>query len=304
MEHLKVAVLMSTYNGKKYIEEQILSILSQSNIHVQLIIRDDGSTDGTQDIIKRYSYCLENVKFIQGNENLGPGMAFMTLLKNCFSNIYDYYAFADQDDIWHPNKLSKAVEKLMLLDKPVLYCSNQTIYKDGKELGLRFDNTPDLSLIGHISKNALSGCTMVFNSTLAKIIVDKPLPPKKLLQYRMHDAIVFLIALLNGEVIYDENSYINYRIHATNTVGLKKINIFFRTRRFLKHDAKNIRKNSARYLLDYFPVEKKDKEILEEIANYQRSFKERYKLLCDTRFYHESGENKILFWIKILLNYI
>ena len=89
MEHLKVAVLMSTYNGKKYIEEQILSILSQSNIHVQLIIRDDGSTDGTQDIIKRYSYCLENVKFIQGNENLGPGMAFMTLLKNCFSNIYD-----------------------------------------------------------------------------------------------------------------------------------------------------------------------------------------------------------------------
>ena len=64
MEHLKVAVLMSTYNGKKYIEEQILSILSQSNIHVQLIIRDDGSTDGTQDIIKRYSYCLEYVKFL------------------------------------------------------------------------------------------------------------------------------------------------------------------------------------------------------------------------------------------------
>ena len=103
---LRIAILMSTYNGASYLKEQIDS-LEKQDVPVDIFIRDDGSTDKTIDILKKYQ-SKPNVH-IEYGINLGYKKSFMTLLMKV--NDYDYYAFCDQDDIWLPNKISCAVKK-------------------------------------------------------------------------------------------------------------------------------------------------------------------------------------------------
>lgn len=118
----KVAVLLSTYNGSKYIKEQIDSILSQEGVNIDIYIRDDGSTDETVNII--YEYKSNNI-FLTEGKNIGVGNSFMELLYSV-PEIYDYYAFADQDDIWSEKKIRIAIEVLQK-NKKHLYASNQEL---------------------------------------------------------------------------------------------------------------------------------------------------------------------------------
>ena len=158
---------MSTYNGEKYLREQIDSILKQTQVDAQLIVRDDGSSDGTVRILEEYSRNYPNVSFYQGT-NVGVGKSFLELLKNAPQA--DYYSFADQDDVWLEDKLNHAVsiirqieqkdttglrgeeyvitglkrEELLYSDHtssvPVLYGSNQTLVRRyGFPLEPRFD---------------------------------------------------------------------------------------------------------------------------------------------------------------------
>ena len=122
-----VAVLMSTYNGEKFLEEQLDSIFSQTGVNVKLYVRDDGSTDCTLHIIDQYAERFPIVK-LADNENLGPGFSFMRLLyQYAFEPEIDFFAFADQDDIWLENKLWIGVEAINNsgFTGPVLYSSNQ-----------------------------------------------------------------------------------------------------------------------------------------------------------------------------------
>ncbi len=103
-----VSVVMSAYNGEKYISEQIDSILDQKGVEVNLVIRDDGSTDSTIQVIERY-LDRGNVKLIRG-ENVGFGHSFMRALFECPQS--DYYAFSDQDDVWLQDKLIKTINNM------------------------------------------------------------------------------------------------------------------------------------------------------------------------------------------------
>ena len=114
----KILVMMSTYNGEKYIREQIDSILHQKDVKVDIVVRDDGSKDNTQNILKNYSSKYKNIKWSQG-DNVGPCKSFLELLYS--SGEYEYYAFADQDDYWYPNKLKAATEKM----KNYTHCTKQ-----------------------------------------------------------------------------------------------------------------------------------------------------------------------------------
>ena len=289
-----VAVLMSTYNGEKYIKEQLDSIFNQKEVQVTLYVRDDGSTDRTLDIVQSYS-----------NTVLLPFDHVMSLPTQ-----YDYYAFADQDDIWMDEKLIKAIQQIKNEGKCVLYSSNQWLYENDTKTKLRYDFKPDLTLVGHISKNLLSGCTMVFDYAMAEKITSFTCPPRSLLNYRMHDAWVALIATLYGAFIYDENSYILYRIHSANTVGVKKDSVFKRLKLFLGWGKKterytNIRSQTAQLLLenenDYST---KDKNILESVAYYQRGLKNKFQLMQIKDIYEKSGESKFIFCVKVMLNII
>ena len=253
-----VAVLMSTYNGKKYLREQLDSIFNQRDVEVVLYVRDDGSTDDTLKIVREYqeSYPIHILPF---DGNVRPGMSFMKLLYYVVKEetSFSYYAFADQDDIWLEGKLSRAISMLCEAKsreyRNVLYCSNQWLYENGERARLRFEEKPDTTLLGHISKNDFSGCTMVFDRSLAELTVSIPCLGNALLTYRMHDAWIALIASAYGKIIYDKESGILYRIHQENAVGVKKISLKDRINAILGRGSKpkyrNIRSNSARKLL-------------------------------------------------------
>jgi len=307
MLNKRIAVLMSTYNGEKFIREQLDSILNQKNADITLYIRDDGSKDGTVGIIREYMKSNSCIHFMNDNKNLRPGASFMKLLVNVVKKEekFDFYAFADQDDIWLEDKLSAAAEKVGETDKPVLYCSNQYIYKNGNNEGIRFTETPDLSIVGHVTKNEIYGCTMVMNYALAKVITDKKMPSKKYLDLRCHDSWVLHVAMIAGEVIFDENAYILYRIHENNTIGIVDRSLSERIKRFVGGVTKNNRQECAEMLLENFPDEEfPERKYLEEFAYYRKSLKKRLGLIADRKICKGKKESSFLFVIKVIFGYV
>lgn len=309
-----VAVLMSTYNGKTFIEEQLDSIFNQEAVDISLFVRDDGSSDNTLKILEKYQ-TTHKLYILPFDENVRPGMSFMKLLyyvMNLEEN-YDYYAFADQDDIWLSDKMIRAISMIEEEEKSglknILYCSNQWLYENEKKTDLRFSEIPDTSLAGHISKNDFSGCTMVFAYDLAKLTVSIPCPGNDILTYRMHDAWMALVASAYGKILYDKESRILYRIHGGNTVGVKKTRLKDRIDAILGKGSKpkyrHIRSNSAALLLKIkAPISPKDRSLLKDVAFYRIQLKYKKHLLKRQDIYLKSGESKGIFFLKVLLNII
>ncbi|GHU66990.1 hypothetical protein FACS1894184_06060 [Clostridia bacterium] len=196
-------VLLSTYNGSRYISEQLDSIVTQKcDCLVSLFIRDDGSTDDTVDIIKTYKDKID-LQLICG-ENIGINNSYYFLIRN--SNKSDYYAFADQDDIWFSNKIASGVEKLKCyINQPALYGSDTTtlvmpennciprkvIHSD------KYDN-----IINNLFRIKYSGCTMIINEEMKERLLYLPLDKMNL--YGFFPDFAFMIeAIINGNVIYD-----------------------------------------------------------------------------------------------------
>ena len=222
-----VAVLMSTYNGEKYLSEQIDSILSQKDVNIHLYIRDDGSYDNTINIILDCKKKYDNITLYKEN-NIGVGNSFMELLYKV-PDTYDYYAFSDQDDIWLDNKVINAI-KLLNISNKKLYASNQTLidkYCNIIKNRYKHDIKLHFKPIEILFSNDLPGCTMVFDNDFYHILINKEhRPNKEILEIRIHDVWVAIVASLFDEIIYDNNSYIFYRQHEDNVVGAYKDNIF------------------------------------------------------------------------------
>lgn len=219
---MKIAVIMSTYNGEKYLREQMDSVLAQRNIDIDIYIRDDGSTDNTIPILKEYESNNTNIYLDYNGHNLGFVKSFIKTLIT-IENEYDYYAFCDQDDFWEDNKIYNAIKLFndcnQNKDMPVIYYSNLNICDEK----LNFLYRTKLEKRKHtlescLLRNSIAGCTMVFNKSFYKLIKDKM--DINILNVKSHDS--FFISLcysLDGKVICDNNSYISYRKHSSNASG-------------------------------------------------------------------------------------
>ena len=221
----KAAVLLSTYNGERYLREQLDSILAQSGVDLTLYVRDDGSSDRTLDILEEYRKKHPCIVLNKG-ENAGVGNSFMQLVYDAPDD-FDFYAFSDQDDIWLENKLIKAVETIKDCKGPVLYTSNQMLVDDqGNELRLRHASSPGTSYMQILCNNKLSGCTMVWNNALHKILSDRNRrPSRQMLEKRIHDVWVAMTAAVTGEIVFDPEAYIMYRQHEDNVVGVRETSL-------------------------------------------------------------------------------
>jgi glycosyltransferase involved in cell wall biosynthesis len=214
---MRLAVLMATYNGEKYLEEQIESILSQkTKFEFDLIIRDDGSKDGTREILKKYGQ-EGKIIFIEGN-NIGAAKGFISMLKQAVG--YDYYAFSDQDDVWNENKLQNGVDAIKEVDGPALYCSNcELVDAELNSIGRNTHRSrPSYTLESILClASCAQGCTSVFNKELARIIQENEVPDV----FIMHDSLVTcLCGLIGGTIIYDEEPSMKYRMHGNNVFGM------------------------------------------------------------------------------------
>ena len=301
---MDVCIIMTTFNGERFLRDQIDSILSQLNVKVTLVVRDDGSTDHTREILKEYE-SKGSLTFIDDNIHRGAANGFMELLYT--SPNAEYYAFADQDDIWLPNKIEKAIELIGDNDKPTLYCSNQIIYKENKEVGLRFTEEPNYTLTNCICGNSIAGCTMVFNKALRNIIINPShRPTEEILRIRMHDVWVLLCAHAAGNVIYDQNAYIKYRLHENNTVGIRHANIAHKIKKLLQiiiqKDKRNGRSKIARELLKVEFVREADESIAREFATYDCSLKNKVNLLTNPIIKKDCSERRGIFILKTFFN--
>lgn len=292
----KVQVLLSSYNGEKYIEEQIDSIFNQSGVEVHCLVRDDGSTDSTPDIIFNCQKKYVNLDFIKEN-NIGYKASFMRLIQ--MSDQHEYYAFADQDDVWQPEKLLKAIESIEdIEDKcPIMYCSNCIVVDSNLNyLGMLHvdeDIIPS-NKIKALVQGFAHGCTIVLNSEARNSILKyKPQ------QEYAHDFWIPIIIMLMGKIVYDKNSYIFYRQHGDNCFGsTRSIKKMIETRLKIKD---NYYSNMIMEILNGYQdvLKPEDKLMLKKILEYKYTLYNKFKLLSNMQLTRNTLRGTL--FLKILV---
>ena len=219
----KIDILMATYNGEKYIRQQLDSILSQTYNEFNLIISDDASSDNTVGILKEYENKDSRIKVFKQEKNLGVVENFEFLLKQVTT---DFFMLADQDDIWEENKIETSINKLREENSDLVYTDLKVVDENLNEICdsywklkgfdkkvFKYNNFESLYL-----NNYITGCTIVCKSKW----IDEILPLPKTSKYVIHDYWISLIISMNGKISYIQNATVNYRQHLQNSIGSKR----------------------------------------------------------------------------------
>ena len=282
---MKIIVLMSAYNGEAYIRQQIDSVLNQDiDAQLQLLVRDDGSTDSTRAILDAYQNAGKLTWY--AGENLGPARSFWQLLQNAPEA--DYYAFCDQDDVWLPEKLSRAVAQLQD-EKAMLYCS-AFIAVDAQLNPIGYHHSPLNRYTDYAHSliySTAAGCTFVFTHAAreAAVAYDMDVHPPIIHDWLLHK----IVTITGGKMIFDPVGSIYYRQHGNNTIGAQKSGLqglAVRVKRFLSGGSRGVRSECAKALLEVYGdrVENEVRDALDLVANYAENPQKRKKLLEDPRF--------------------
>lgn len=230
---MKIAILLASYNGEKYIQEQIQSLLSQTYKDFKIYIRDDCSTDATYVIEKefenRYPEYFQVIK--RENGKSGSKYNFWELCKIGLESNAEYFMFCDQDDVWENNKVQITLDRMISVekqnrDKPILVHSDlRVVDQNLNVLGESFISyralNPEKTTINRLLvQNNVTGCTMMVNRAL----LEKAIDVDDVEKIAMHDWWFSIIASLFGEISFIDKSTINYRQHGNNVVGATKVN--------------------------------------------------------------------------------
>ena len=228
-------ILLATYNGAGYLQEQLDSIVGQTYPHWLLFVKDDGSTDGTVDILHRYHERYpEKVLFLgRSAHNQGPARMYSSLIQYVLEReqelqLKDYcIAFCDQDDIWHSDKLRLTVDCLQAqrsdgaLPPLLIHSELSVVDEHGNTIAPRFsayqgvmpERNDFIPLLVH---NVVTGCTAVITPPLARACT--PIPSTAY----MHDWWFALVASLIGRILYIDEPLVAYRQHGGNTLGARE----------------------------------------------------------------------------------
>lgn len=220
-----IDILMATYNGEVFLEEQLDSIIHQSYSEWHLIVRDDCSSDQTVSILQKYKAMYpEKISVIINENRTGSAKAnFFKLLHDAQSN---YIMFSDQDDIWRADKLKLTLKRMKHLEKeskegvPLLVATDlEVVDAEGEKIDtsfLRYMNLPrDIRLNHLLIQNNITGCTVMMNRTLCEMLKEV----KSVEKIVMHDHFAGLTAVTFGRAVMFDRATIQYRQHAKNSVG-------------------------------------------------------------------------------------
>lgn len=293
-----ICILLSTYNGADFIDEQIASLTKQVDAQFSIFVRDDGSSDSTPSRLKRWEE-KNIIKWYQG-QNVGFVNSFFDLLMNAPEA--DYYAFCDQDDIWLPDKLKMAVSKIETLNSRLkLYCSNLYIYRNGTIRGKMRSDCSKFNLCCGLVQSIATGCTILINNEFRSFLIHNM--PNKVCA---HDLWIYHTALLFGSVYYDDDAYILYRQHGNNLIGANSS--FWDT---LKRKVKSLstlwkqhyRELEAKELLRcYSPyLTSSQIECLKNVAFYRHSINRRMKFLFSRKYIMNNVYDNFFLKLRIIL---
>lgn len=294
----EVAVLLSFYNGFKFIDEQVDSILNQhsDNFKIDIYIRDDGSKC-LKSVTKLNELKAKHPKiYIIDGDNIGVVNSFLYLLN--VVDGYDFYAFCDQDDYWLPNKINNAVNTINN-NNPQLYCGNYTLV-DAQLHPLKSNYGKDSvvpSFHNALFKNFCTGCTCLINSKLRDEVLKLEMPSL----IPMHDWFLLLVAYCVGEVIYDHDSNILYRQHGFNVVG-GVTNFGDKFKRYIRYirEGNNVRYQLTKYLM----VINKNPELkffIEDLLESRTDLAKRIKLIKNNSWTYKSLLDRLSVYMVVLL---
>lgn len=302
----KIAVMMTTYNGEKYVKCQIDSILNQDlDYDLTLMIRDDGSTDKTVEIIQ--SYQDERIElFCEKNVGINGGFFELIRIASLLPEEYTFFSFSDQDDQWDPDKLRIATELITAEkdnSKPILYCS-ASLHVDENlnplEPKTKREIKP-LSLYNTIIQTVVPGHTYVFNRALLKVLSS----PHDLSRINLYDSFILNTANIIGKIIYDPYRHTNYRQHSKNACGFTE-NIFKwthqRIKRFFKGETKRYAKQ-IEYIYELYQgvISNEEANEIRSFLIMRKNFLSRMKYICKSRFYRQKKWQTFLFRIIYVL---
>jgi glycosyltransferase involved in cell wall biosynthesis len=294
----KVQILMSTYNGEKFLKKQMDSLLQQDYPNLEILIRDDGSKDSTVSILKDYAEAHSNIQLLL-DENRGVISSFFELVLKAAPDA-DYVAFCDQDDVWKPQKVSRAVS---LLDKessdvPLIYFSRLDLVDEELNVMKQSPIPPrGASLENALIQNIATGCTIVINRKMIETFKAHLPNPKKI---TMHDGWFYLLGTALGKVVYDEQSHLLYRQHSSNTLGMannKFKSAMIRYRNFKKtgKDKPHTVQADEFYRLYKDELTEEQKKVIYQFLYNRQTFFKRLSYAMSTPLYRQNQRDTLLF---------
>lgn len=218
--HAPVAILLSTWNGADFLPEQLASFLRLTGPEWRLYWRDDGSEDRSVDIVRAFATGPAHGLVFERNDNrgrVGITDSFLTLLRAAPPDAT--VAFADQDDVWLPEKLARGVAALAPIPSgtPALYCARQSLVNAALtpiRLSAKISEAPGFPQA--LTQNIATGCTVMLNPDAVRLIAASREPPGTL-----HDWWAYLVVTAaGGRVLIDDEPTVLYRQHAGNAVGV------------------------------------------------------------------------------------
>lgn len=220
MNKIRILILMTTFNGEKWIFDQILSILNQVDVSIKILISDDQSSDRTLEIIDNIKD--PRIEICDFSNSFGSaGANFINLIMSTSELDYDYYAFSDQDDIWEKNKLKYAIQKIKDSNSHGYSSSVNAFWPNGKVK--KISQSSKITGADFLFEGAGQGCTFLmsnflFNKSRRFIKENYGL----LKDFYYHDWLIYIICRCsNLKWFFDETPYLNYRQHSSNDTGAK-----------------------------------------------------------------------------------
>lgn len=224
----RVEVLLATYNGQQFVREQIDSLLGQDYANLTVLARDDGSTDGTQDVLKEYALRFpDRFRVLElAPTNGGILNNFLSLMK---ASTGDYVCFSDQDDVWFPNKVSRTKQMMDEMERkwephlPLLVFTDLRVVDQNLEtvhrsfwgyMGIDPEWVNNLERL--LPHPTVTGCTTLINRPMVELASRMPL------EAALHDRWIGFLASGMGKAAFLREQTVLYRLHGSNAVGIGK----------------------------------------------------------------------------------
>lgn len=307
----KVQVLLSAYNGEQYISEQIQSILNQTHAAVSILIRDDGSTDTTMELLDQWvTTHPHKIKLIKGT-NVGVVSSFFELLRAADAEA-DYYCFCDQDDVWLDHKVEHAIARLdssIYTEVPAMVFTSTYLTDDKLNRKGAWPKPPaqEPSFFNALYENIAIGATITMNRSARNLFINsQSVDSQKVL---MHDWWFYLLVSAFGTVIYDNKPSMLYRQHNNNVVGgsnsiVGKLKSKWAS--FKRHTGKDLlHKQASEFDRIYGSrLTGEQKEQLDLFLATRTRFMDRLRYARKSKLYRQSKAESLLFKFFILIGFI
>ncbi|MBQ2067442.1 MAG: glycosyltransferase family 2 protein [Paludibacteraceae bacterium] len=303
MKHEPVVdIVMATYNGARYVDEQIRSFCRQTYSDWRLIVHDDGSTDGTQDILRQWTKKEKRVIFIEdGITKLGVARHFIHILQYADAL---WIMWADQDDIWFENKVEtmlRAAEKANFKGAGVVYANAELWNEEQGVISHKNTLFYPTSLRDTLFLNSgIQGASAMFNSAMRDLL------RKPLTAYAMHDHVLLLAALTMGEIVYLPEPLMYYRQHEANVTGhapgskRKKLQLMWTNRHVPVVSREHLEGLRAFYQAFQTQINEEDKQVIETFLQLPEcTFGKRFRMI--RKAHYTLMGSRCLLWIKLII---